>query len=122
MTAPILTTPRLTLRGFTEADINPMWQIMAGKDVLRYFPDSYPPDRERVATMTTRIIRHWEGHGYGLWAVQSHASGELIGRCGLQLIPETGEVEMDFVPGNPLSRSMPIRSCYIAITGPDSNR
>jgi ribosomal-protein-alanine N-acetyltransferase len=28
-------------------------------------------------------------------------SGELMGRCGLQLIPETGEVEIDFLLGNP---------------------
>ena len=101
MAVPSLTTPRLILRGFSEADIDPMQRIMAGKDVLRYFPRGDPPDGERVAKMIARIIRHWEEHGYGLWAVQSRLSGELMGRCGLQLIPETGEVEIDFLLGNP---------------------
>jgi RimJ/RimL family protein N-acetyltransferase len=98
---PALTTTRLILRGFSEADIDPMQRIMAGKNVLRYFPRCDPPDGERVAKMIARIIRHWEEHGYGLWAVQSRASGELMGRCGLQLIPETGEVEIDFLLGRP---------------------
>jgi RimJ/RimL family protein N-acetyltransferase len=100
MPIPSLITPRLLLRGFTEADIDPMQQIMAGKDVLRYFPRSDPPERERVASMIAGILRHWEEHGFGLWAVQSRASGELMGRCGLQLIPETGEAEIDFLLGN----------------------
>ena len=101
MTVPTLITLRLILRGFTESDIDLMQQIMAGKDVLRYFPSSDPPERERVAKMIAGIIRHWEEHGYGLWAIQSHSSGEWMGRCGLQQIPETGEVEIDFLLGNP---------------------
>ena len=100
MTVPTLITLRLILRGFTESDVDLMQQIMAGKDVLRYFPSSDPPERERVAKMISGIIRHWEEHGNGLWAIQSHSSGGWMGRCGLQQIPETGEVEIDFLLGN----------------------
>jgi RimJ/RimL family protein N-acetyltransferase len=99
MAVPTLITHRLILRGFTEADVDPMEQIMAGKDVMRYFPRSDPPDRERVAQMIARIIGHWEEFGYGLWAVQAQISNVLMGRCGLQLIPDTGEVEIDFLLG-----------------------
>jgi ribosomal-protein-alanine N-acetyltransferase len=51
--------------------------------------------------MIQRVLKHWEEHGYGLWAVVSRQTGELMGRAGLQLIPETGEVEADVILGVP---------------------
>jgi ribosomal-protein-alanine N-acetyltransferase len=49
--------------------------------------------------MISGILKHWEERGYGLWAVQSQSSEELMGRCGLQFLPDTGEVEVDFILG-----------------------
>jgi RimJ/RimL family protein N-acetyltransferase len=40
-------------------------------------------DRERTAGQIERIARHWEEHGYGMWAVEGKASDEFIGRIGL---------------------------------------
>ena len=94
-----LTTPRLSLRPFTLADAGPFHQILCGRDVLRYFPRSDPPPRERVEKWLNRVLAHWQEHGYGLWAVESRASGELLGRSGLQWLPETGEIEVDFLFG-----------------------
>ncbi len=96
---PKITTPRLTLRPFTEEDIDPMHQILIGKDVLRYFPNTDPPQRERVERMVLGLLKHWGEHGYGLWAVESRSNGELMGRCGLQYLPDTDEVEVDFILG-----------------------
>jgi len=94
-----LTTARLKLRAFREADIDPMQQIVNGKDVLRYFPKTDPLSRERVERMIHNLLKHWEEHGFGLWAIELSLSGELIGRCGLQVIPDTGEEEVDFILG-----------------------
>lgn len=101
MTPPIpsLTTPRLRLRPFTERDADALYAILCGRDVLRYFPPGDPPTRETAVGMIRRIQRHWEEHGFGLWAVESRATGELMGRCGLQRIPETGETEADVILG-----------------------
>ena len=49
--------------------------------------------------MIHNLLKHWEEYGYGLWAVDSGADGQLIGRCGLQYLPETDEVEVDFILG-----------------------
>ena len=96
-----LTTPRLNLRSFTLVDAVRFHEILCGKDVLRYFPRSDPPPLERVEKWIRQVLEHWQTHGYGLWAVESRASGELMGRCGLQWLPETNEIEVDFLLGRP---------------------
>lgn len=101
MNIPKIETPNLILRPFTEADSGPMHQILSGRDVLRYFPDSSPLNLERVQRMIRNLLEHWQKYGYGLWAVESRANGQLIGRGGLQYIEETDEVEVDFILGNP---------------------
>ena len=92
-------TERLNLRSFHETDILPMQRILNGKDVLRYFPKTDPLSRERVERMISNLLKHWKEHGFGLWAVEKRSTGELLGRCGLQIIPDTGEREVDFIFG-----------------------
>ena len=99
MTIPTITTQRLVLRAFTEEDVEPLYHILRGKDVLRYFPPMDPLPRDRVQKMVLRLLKHWEARGYGLWAVTSRATGTLMGRCGLQWLPDTEEVEVDFILG-----------------------
>jgi len=94
-----INTERLILRTFREDDIVPMQQILNGEDVLRYFPKTDPLSRERVERMISNILKHWEEHGFGLWAVENRFNGVLLGRCGLQIIPDTGEREVDFIFG-----------------------
>jgi len=99
MTIPTLTTPRLVLRAFSEEDVDAMHQILIGEGVLRYFPPTDPPPRDRVQRMVLGLLRHWNERGYGLWAVESQPDGELMGRCGLQYLAELDEVEVDFILG-----------------------
>lgn len=49
--------------------------------------------------MVSSLLKHWEEYGYGLWAIESRSKGELMGRSGLQYLPETDEVEVDFILG-----------------------
>jgi ribosomal-protein-alanine N-acetyltransferase len=97
MPIPTITTPNLTLRAFNPDDAELMHRILAGKDVLRYFPGTNAPTPEQVERMIESVLKHWEEKGYGLWAVELRQNGDLIGRCGLQLIADTAEVEIDFI-------------------------
>jgi RimJ/RimL family protein N-acetyltransferase len=99
MRIPTIETSRLVLRPFTEQDVDPTHRILSEEAVLRYFPPTDPPSRERVQRMILGLLRHWERRGYGLWAVESRTAGTLMGRCGLQFLPETEEVEVDFILG-----------------------
>lgn len=92
-----LQTKRLILRQFDAGDVDGMLAILRRKEALRYFPPGPEISREKVARMIERLNQHWDEHGFGLWAVTLKESGRLIGRCGLQTLPETGEVEVDFI-------------------------
>jgi|WetSurMetagenome_2_1015567.scaffolds.fasta_scaffold79458_2 RimJ/RimL family protein N-acetyltransferase/GNAT superfamily N-acetyltransferase len=97
MNIPTLTTSRLTLRPFTEADVEPLHGILNEDGILRYFPRPDPPDRARVERLITGQLRHWEEHGLGWWAVELRATGELLGWNGLQYLPDTEEVEVGYL-------------------------
>lgn len=90
-------TENLCLRPFTPADAIPMHRIINGKDVLKYFPGTQTLTLEQVERMIDRLLTHWQEKGYGLWAVELRSTGQLLGRCGLQYLPETDEVEVDFI-------------------------
>ncbi|MCP4363180.1 MAG: GNAT family N-acetyltransferase [Chloroflexi bacterium] len=94
---PTITTGRLCLRPFTPVDATPLHHILNGKDVLKYFPGTQTPSQEQVERMIGRLLNHWQEKGYGLWAMELQSTGALLGRCGLQHIPETDEVEIDFI-------------------------
>jgi ribosomal-protein-alanine N-acetyltransferase len=97
MDIPTRITPRLILQPFVEGDVDTLHRILGGKDVLCYFPTTDAPSRERVAKLIAAQLKHWEKHGYGWWAVTLRSGPGLIGWCGLQYLPETGEVEVAYL-------------------------
>ena len=97
MKIPTITTENLHLRPFTPEDTTIMHHILNGRDVLKYFPGPQTVTEAQVERMISRLLAHWQEHGYGLWAVEQRTTGALLGRCGLQLIAETDEVEIDFI-------------------------
>lgn len=97
MKTPTLTTARLTLRPFAEADVDPLHRILQEEGILRYFPKPEPPERERVERLIAHHLAHWQEHGYGRWAVEPRAESRLIGWCGLEYLPETGETEVGYL-------------------------
>ena len=94
---PTLTTPRLTLRGFTPADAKPLHRILNEANILQYFPRPDPPDMERVQGLIERQLFQWKEHRLGWWAVLPQGGKELIGWNGLQYLPETDEVELGYL-------------------------
>ncbi len=101
MSIPTLTTARLTLRAFTEADIDPLQRILSEEGILHYFPRTDPPAHDRVERLIAHQLRQWEEHGYGWWAVELRSQNGLIGWNGLQFLPETGETEVGYLLGKP---------------------
>lgn len=97
MGIPTLTTQRLTLRPFTEADAEALHRILAQDQILCYYPRPDAPDLARVQRLIAGQLRHWEEHGLGWWAVELRATGELLGWNGLQFLPETEEVEVGYL-------------------------
>ena len=77
-----LETDRLILRMFREDDLEPYAKICADPDVMRYLGDGKPLSRGDAWRQMAMILGHWRLRGYGLWAVEEKATGNLIGRIG----------------------------------------
>jgi RimJ/RimL family protein N-acetyltransferase len=101
MNIPTVTTSRLTLRPFAEADADPLHRILGNSDVLRYFPNPNAPSLEQVQRFIARQLAHWQDHSFGWWAVELRAAPGLIGWNGLQFLPETGEIEVAYLLDKP---------------------
>lgn len=86
MTTVELETERLLLRIWREEDYEEYARICADEEVMRYLGGKTLSRLEAWRHMAF-LIGHWSLRGYGHWAVEEKASGELIGRLGF-LNPE----------------------------------
>ncbi|WP_407284997.1 GNAT family N-acetyltransferase [Streptomyces sp. BP-8] len=80
-------TPRLLLRRWHDDDIVPMADINADPRVMRWIDDGSVRDLDHTAEAIERWEEEWEEEGFGLFAVELLASGELAGFTGLH-VPE----------------------------------
>ncbi len=74
----IARTPRLTLRTWTAADVEPIAEVWSDPEVMR-FAGVVPPDR--IARALAAGLAAHARHGVCLWAVEADGLG-LIGDCG----------------------------------------
>lgn len=83
MDAPELTTQHLRLRGWRPDDLDALAAMMGDPTTTRYL--GHPPlDREEAADLLDEFAAEWQSHGFGRWAVEELASGELVGQCGFR--------------------------------------
>jgi RimJ/RimL family protein N-acetyltransferase len=76
-------TERLLLRPFCEDDLEAMAAIWADPEVMRHIGEGQTRDRAASEALLTRVRRHWDEHGFGLWAVVPRGSDEPVGWAGL---------------------------------------
>jgi RimJ/RimL family protein N-acetyltransferase len=77
-----LETERLIMRMFREEDFEAYAKICADPDVMRYLGEGKPLTRGEAWRQMAMILGHWQLKGYGFWAVEERATGQLIGRIG----------------------------------------
>ena len=101
----ILDTPRLILRRWRDDDVAPMAAINADPQVMRWIGDGAIPSAEQTRTGIEACEREWDANGFGLFAVQVRATGELAGFTGLAVphfLPEVmPAVEIGWRLGRP---------------------
>jgi RimJ/RimL family protein N-acetyltransferase len=78
-----LRTPRLLLRRWRDGDLDALAPIYADPEVMRYIRDGSVRTREETAEHLATMERHWNEHGFGLFAAEVRATGELAGWVGL---------------------------------------
>jgi len=78
---PRLTTERLLLRAWCDADLAPFAELNANPHVMRYMPACLT--RKESDAMVDRLRTHFTRHGFSLWAVEERVGGKFIGSVGL---------------------------------------
>ena len=63
---PIVDTPRLRLRPFTEDDVAALHALMQDPDVSRYVGDRRVPTLQETWRAVAGWIGHWALRGYGI--------------------------------------------------------
>lgn len=81
MVRPIVETERLLLRAFRESDTDAYAEMLGDAEVMRFLGGRPLPRAEAWRNMAM-VVGHWELRGYGFWAVEERASGEMVGRVG----------------------------------------
>ena len=87
MSVPSLETERLLLRPWRAAeDLDALAAMNADAEVMRWVAPNRPLSRGESADLLDRIVRHWDEHGFGLWAVEPREGGAgCIGFAGLAI-------------------------------------
>ncbi|MFI0446062.1 GNAT family N-acetyltransferase [Actinomadura sp. 6N118] len=91
--APVLTTERLTLRGWRDSDRAPFAHMNADPAVMEHFPA--PLTRAESDALINRVTAGFDRHGFGLWALEITRTGTFIGFTGLS-VPA---FDAPFLPG-----------------------
>ena len=90
-------TARLRLRMFTQDDLDALSLITGDPEVMKYLGTSGARTREKTKNTIDAILRHWDAHGFGIFALEHKADARLIGWCGLQMLEKTPEVEVAYL-------------------------
>lgn len=82
MTAPVIETERLLLRGHGLADLDRFAEIWADERVTGPI-GAKPNTREEALGRLLRYAGHWALRGFGTWAIVEKAAGRILGEVGL---------------------------------------
>lgn len=66
---------------FRDSDTDAYAEMVADPEVMRFLGGK-TMSREEAWRSMAMLAGHWQLRGYGFWAVEERASGELVGRVG----------------------------------------
>jgi RimJ/RimL family protein N-acetyltransferase len=93
-------TPRLKLRKFVTEDAESLYRIFSDPAVIRFIGTGEPATRQETHLALESIIRHWQLHGFGRWAITDLETGKLVGCGGLRSLFGTPELVYLFAQGS----------------------
>ncbi len=78
---PVLTTPRIVMRGHAAADLDATAAMWADPEVVRHI-SGMPSSREESWARLLRYGGLWSLLGFGYWLVEDRADGRFVGEVG----------------------------------------
>ncbi|MDB2385939.1 GNAT family N-acetyltransferase [Shewanella sp.] len=93
----IIETSRLIIRQFESQDIEAIFKLNSIPEVLTYIPGAAMTKLAQAEQILNDVILNsYAQRGYGRWAVEHKADGEVIGFCGPKYVEEFGEIELGY--------------------------
>jgi RimJ/RimL family protein N-acetyltransferase len=90
-------TERLVLRQFRDTDFEAYFRLVSNPEVLRFTGGGVAPTREDAWRHMAMLAGIWTIRGYGQWAIEERASGQLVGRAGVWFPEGFPEIEAGWV-------------------------
>ena len=87
------------LRQFCDADFEAYFRILSNPEVGRFIGGGTAPAREDAWRHMAMVAGIWTLRGYGHWAIEEKASGDLVGRAGVWFPEGFPEIEAGWVIG-----------------------
>lgn len=75
-----LETERLILRELATPDLDELHVALGDPVSMQYYPA--PFSRDKTREWIEQNLTRYEQDGFGLWAIESRQTGELLGDCG----------------------------------------
>ena len=92
--APILETHRLTLREFSEDDLDDLAAMVADEDQMTFYPR--PKTRDEASAWIRRNLVLYAECGFGFWLIEWLRSSAFVGYCGIRpLVLDDGASETE---------------------------
>jgi RimJ/RimL family protein N-acetyltransferase len=86
----VLETERLKLREFSHADLDDFAALVVDEEQMRFYPR--PKTKDEASTWINRNAAFYAECGYGFWLLESLATSEFLGYCGIR--PRGAEIEI----------------------------
>lgn len=82
-TEPLFTTPRLLARRWRDSDYDRLLAVYGDEDAMRWVGDGSPLTPEDAVRWLEVTRTNYSARGYGMFALESSATGEIIGFMGI---------------------------------------
>jgi ribosomal-protein-alanine N-acetyltransferase len=97
----LLETERLLLRPMWADDLDDLFALRSDPQVLQFVGQGKPWTREETAEKLRQVARHWDEHGFGMWAMLDRADGRFVGWCGIGSWHQMPDVEVGYTLAPP---------------------
>ncbi|WP_164669014.1 GNAT family N-acetyltransferase [Virgibacillus doumboii] len=92
-----ISTKRILMRQLTVADIKEFYEIVKKNSVGEWLGIGNGMSFEESEQYVNKIIKHWNQHSFGVWAVVNKSTKEIMGHCGLRYIDDTENIEIIYL-------------------------
>ena len=75
-------TARLRLREFRPDDLDELASMVADEEQMRFYPGRRTRDEARA--WIDRNLASYEDNGFGIWLIESRATSDFLGYCGIR--------------------------------------